>query len=84
MTTSRDDRHRRAAQRLRALTVDLGAEVVARGGSLDYFEEMTTKERVEAEAQAPNVFRDRVVAVATATRDAVQRARRIDRSTSTD
>jgi len=54
--TDRDERHRRNAQRLRGLTVDLAAEVVARGGSLTGLA-LTEEERAEATAKAPWVFR---------------------------
>jgi hypothetical protein len=82
--TSRDDRHRRAAQRLRPLVVGLAAEALAKGGNLAYYPDLTAEEISEAEAKARTFFTDRAVEVIAQTRDHAGRARRMDRSTGTD
>lgn len=79
----RDARHRKAAQRLRTLAVDLGAEVVARGGSLDYYPELTAEEVVEAQAKSRGFFRRRFLEVQANLRDHGPRTSRMDRPTST-
>ena len=84
MTTGRDDRHRKNAERMRPVLIALGAEVVAKGGSLDRFPQLRPDEVAEIEARAVTFFRDRAVEVARQTRDDVSRARRMDRSASTE
>lgn len=84
MTTSRDDRHRRAAQRLRGLVVDLAAEVIARGGNLDWYPDLTEEERAEADDQARDFWPRRRVRMVERMRQTVSEARRSDRFASTD
>jgi hypothetical protein len=84
MTSSRDDRHRRAAHRLRALVVDLAAEVRARGGSLDWHPDLTEEERSEAEEQAKGFWPRRRLQHLLNLRENVREARRTDRLASTE
>jgi hypothetical protein len=83
MTTTRDDRHRRAAKRLRRVTVALAAEVRARGGSLDWHPDLTDEERAEAEQEARNFWRGRLVAVRDRGQNRAETCR-MDRLASTD
>jgi len=84
MTSSRDDRHRRAAQRLRTLAVELASEVRARGGNLDWYPDLTDEERAEAEQQARTFFPRRMVKVHLKMRKTVNEARRSDHLASTE
>jgi hypothetical protein len=81
--TSRDDRHRKAAQRLRGLVVELAAEVRARGGSLDRYPDLTEEERTEAEEQARGFWRAYGLQVRLRMRQTVAEARRMDSLAST-
>lgn len=83
MTSSRDDRHRRAAHRLRALVVALAAEVRARGGSLDRYD-LSDEERAEAEEQARGFWRAYGLQVRLKSWETVREARRTDRLASTE
>jgi hypothetical protein len=82
--TSRDDRHRRAAARLHALTVALAAEVVARGGRLDGYADLTDDERVEAEHRARTFWRAHGLLIRSTIRETVGRSRRVGRPPSTE
>lgn len=84
MTTSRDDRHRRAAQRLRSLVVDLAAEVRARGGTLDWYPDLTVDERTEAQDRAYTFWPRRRAQHLARMRHTVSEARRMDHLASTD
>ena len=80
--TSRDDRSRRAAARLHHVAVGLAAEVVAKGGSLDWHD-LTEEERAEAEAMAVDFWPKRLTQVAAMSETGV-RSRRMGRPPSTD
>jgi hypothetical protein len=80
---SRDDRHRRAAVRLHAVTVGLAAEVLAKGGSLDWYD-LTDAERAEAVAKAKTFWPVRMRELQARLRNDVARSRRVGRPPSTE
>jgi hypothetical protein len=81
--SSRDDRHRRAAARLHAVTVALAAELLAKGGSLDWFD-LTEAERAEATEKARTFWPERLRAIQVMMTNNVSRSRRVGRPPSTD
>lgn len=56
--TDRDEKYRRNAQRLRAQVVEMGAEIIARGGTVDRYL-LADDEKAEAIAKAPYWYRER-------------------------
>jgi hypothetical protein len=82
--TSRDDRHRRAAARLHDIAVGLAAEVVARGGSLAEWYDLTDTERAEAQEKARTFWPERMRAIRVEMTNNVARSRRMGRPPSTD
>ena len=75
---SRDDRHRRAAARLHAVAVELAAEVLAKGGTLDWYD-LTDAERAEAKSKAKTFWPERLLKVQVRLRENVSRSRRMGR-----
>ena len=76
--TSRDDRHRRAAARLHSVAIGLAAEVLAKGGSLDWYD-LTDAERAEAQTRAKTFWPGRLRELQARLRDDVARSRRMGR-----